>query len=170
MTWVRSASRGSVAIRAGVQEVREFLSDIPRCGRLMPSVRSLEPVGDSVYHYVLEEFSNGTVSLAPDYQARFDHSDPAALRWQPHGEHNFRSWGVFTTRAGANPDETILEIDTHADADLPVPAVMVPLVRPFANRSSAEVTRGFLANIKAAVESGASRTPAGPPAGDAGRS
>jgi hypothetical protein len=46
----------------------------------------------------------------------------------------------------------VLEIDTHADADLQVPTVMVPLVRPFANKSSAEVTKGFLDRIKAAVE------------------
>lgn len=154
MTWVRSKSRGSIGIRADVGAVRKFLTDVPRCGRLMPSVVSLEPVGDDVYHYVLEEFSNGTVSLAPDYETRFDLGDPAAIRWQPHGEHNFRSWGVFTTREGARPDETVLEIDTYADADLAVPAVMVPLVRPFANKSSAEVTKGFLGRIKAAVEAG----------------
>jgi hypothetical protein len=164
MTWVRSASRASIDIRADVRTVREFLRDIPRCGRLMPSVRSLEPAGEDVYHYVLEEFSNGTVSLAPDYEARFDLSDLAAIRWQPYGEHNFRSWGVFATREGTRPDETILEIDTHADADLAVPGVMVPLVRPFANRSSADVTKGFLASIKAAVEAGTADPPAQQPA------
>lgn len=154
MTWVRSASRASIEIRAGVRTVREFLCDVPRSGRLMPSVRRLEPVGDDVYHYELEEFSNGTVRLAPDYEARFDLTDRAAIRWEPHGQHNFRSWGALRTREGARSDETILEIDTHAEADLSVPAVMVPLVRPFANRSSDEVTKGFLSNIKAAVESG----------------
>ncbi|HET6211669.1 MAG TPA: SRPBCC family protein [Micromonosporaceae bacterium] len=152
MTWVRSTSRARIEIRAEARAVREFLSDVPRCGRLMPSVRSLEPIGDDVYHYVLEEFSNGTVSLAPDYETRFDLTDPAAIRWEPHGEHNFRSWGVFATREGAGPGETVLEIDTHADADLQVPTVMVPLVGPFANKSSAEVTKGFLDRIKAAVE------------------
>lgn len=158
MTWVRSSSKGSIEIHADLRTVREFLADVPRCGRLMPSVRSLEPVGDDVFRYVLEEFSNGTVSLAPDYESRFDRSDPAALRWEPHGEHNFRSWGVFATREGARPGETVLEISTHADADLSVPSVMVPLVRPFANRSSAEVTKGFLANIKAAVQAAAAES------------
>lgn len=152
MTWVRSQSRASIEIRAEVRAVREFLSDIPRCGRLMPSVRSLEPIGGDVYHYVLDEFSNGAVSLAPDYETRFDLSDPAAIRWEPHGEHNFRSWGVFATREGARPDETVLEIDTYADADVAVPAVMVPLVRPFANKASVETTKGFLSQVKAAVE------------------
>jgi hypothetical protein len=154
MTWVRSKSKARIEIRADVDTVRGFLSDVVRCGRLMPSVRTLEPIGDDIYRYVLEEFDNGSVSLAPDYEARFDRSDPAALRWEPYGEHNFRSWGVFATREGARPGETVLEIDTYADADLSVPAVMVPLVRPFANKSSADVTRGFLGRIKAAVEEG----------------
>lgn len=152
MTWVRSASRGSVQIDAAPDTVRAFLADIVHCGQLMPTVRSLSHEGRDIYRYELDEFSNGTVSLAPRYQARFDLTNPAEIRWEPYGEHNFRSWGTFRTRAGATPRETILEIDTHADADLSVPAVMVPLVRPFANRSSDEVTRGFLVNIKAAVE------------------
>ena len=152
MTWVRSQSKATIEIRAEVRAVREFLSDVVGCGLLMPSVRSLEPVGGDVYHYELDEFSNGAVSLAPDYQARFDLSDPAAIRWEPHGEHNFRSWGVFTTRDGAEPDETLLEIDTYADADVAVPPVMVPLVRPFANKASMETTKGFLDRIKEAVE------------------
>lgn len=152
MTWIRSSSRGSIQIRRDPGTVRSFLSDVVTCGRLMPSVEALEAVGDGVYHYRLAEFSNGAVSLAPDYELRFDLSEPAEIRWEPHGEHNFRSWGRFRTREGAVPDETILEIDTQADADVSVPAVMVPLVRPFANRSSADVTKGFLANIKTAVE------------------
>jgi carbon monoxide dehydrogenase subunit G len=153
MVWVRSTSKAAIDISADVDTVRTFLLDVPACGRLMPSVQSLEPLGDGVYHYRLEEFSNGAVSLAPDYEARFDVSDPAAIRWEPHGEHNFRSWGVFATMPGPVAGETVLEIDTHADADLAVASVMVPLVRPFANRSSATVTKGFLHNIKAAIES-----------------
>ncbi|HZN17188.1 MAG TPA: hypothetical protein VFB84_03210 [Micromonosporaceae bacterium] len=153
MTWVGSETRASTEIRADVDTVRKFLLDVPGCGRLMPSVCSLEPVGDDLYHYRLEEFSNGAVSLAPEYVARFDVSDPAEIRWEPHGEHNFKSWGVFRTTPGVGPDETVLEIDTRAEADLPVPAVMVPLVRPFASRSSNEVTTGFLRNIKNALES-----------------
>jgi hypothetical protein len=152
MTWVRSSSRGSMRMDASPDRLRAFLSDIVPCGLLMPTVRSLRHVSGQVYSYELDEFSNGTVSLAPRYEAQFDLRDPAAIRWEPHGEHNFRSWGAFLSRAGATPHEAILEIETHADADLSVPAVMVPLVRPFANRSSDEVTRGFLANIKAAVE------------------
>lgn len=155
MAWVRSASKDSIDIDTDVETVRQFLLDVATCGRLMPSVVSLEPVGDGIYHYTLEEFSNGAVSLAPDYEARFDVSDPAAIRWEPHGEHNFRSWGVLATRSGAVAGETLLEIDTHADANLAVATVMVPLVRPFANRSSAEVTKGYLRNIKAAVEKAA---------------
>lgn len=153
MTWVRSSSRGDVHIGANVADVRALLTDVVRCGQLMPTVRSLRHDHDDVYSYELDEFNNGTVSLAPKYQSRFDVTDPAEIRWEPYGEHNFRSWGTFRTREGATPDETILEIDTQADAQLSVPAVMVPLVRPFANRSSNEVTRGFLDNIRTALQS-----------------
>jgi hypothetical protein len=159
MVWIRTASRYDITIRTELETLQAFLLDIPKCGSLMPSVRNLDPLGDDVYHYVLEEFSNGAVSLAPDYEARFDKSNPAELRWEPHGEHNFRSWGAFRTTPGGVPGEVVLEIDTHAEADIKVADAVVPLVRPFAQRSSDEVTKGFLHNVKEAVEAqGADRS------------
>lgn len=153
MTWVKSEAKASVEIHADVDTVRKFLLDVPQCGRLMPSVKSIDPVGDDIYHYKLEEFSNGGVTLTPDYQVKFDVSDPAEISWEPYGEHNFKVWGVYRTAPGNGPNVTTLELDTQSEVDLPVPSVMVPLVRPFASRSNAEVTKGFLKNIKSALES-----------------
>lgn len=154
MTWVKTEAKGSIEIHADVDTVRKFLLDMPRCGRLMPSVEILEPVGADIYHYKLEALSNGGVTFTPEYDVKFDPSDPAEIRWEPYGEGNFKVWGVLRTAPGAGPNETVLEIDTRSEADVPVPGVMVPLIRPFASRSSNEVTKGFLKNIKSALESG----------------
>lgn len=152
MPWVRSSSKRFIVLSRPLEAVRELLLDIVECGRLMPSVVDLEETEPGVFHYRLEEFSDGAVRFTPEYESRFDTSDPGNIRWQPHGEHDFRSWGVFHTEAGAVDGETVLEIDTRSEANLDIDPILVPVVEPFARRSSDEVTVGFLERIKARLE------------------
>jgi len=161
VVWIRTQCKQSTVLRGDLDGVRRLLLDIPRCGRLMPSVRSLDSRGGDVYHYQLDTFSNGAISMMPDYETRFDTSDPGAIRWEPHGEHNFRSWGAFRTTAGPVDGEVVVEIDTHAEADVAIDRVLIPLVEPFARQFMREVTTGFLANIKQVAESGATEPPHG---------
>src|SRR5262249_15199472 len=117
MTWVQSSSQRSVVLRADLERAREFLGRIAEGGRLMPGVEELTEVAPGVFHYRLAEFSDGAVRFTPDYETRFDAADPGNLRWEPHGEHNFRSWGVFHTEPGAVAGETVLEISVRSEAD-----------------------------------------------------
>jgi len=154
MTWVHSSSERSVVLRADLERVRAFLGRIVECGRLMPGVVDLAEVQPGVFHYQLEEFSDGAVRFTPDYETRFDTADPGNLRWEPHGEHNFRSWGVFHTEPGAVDGETVLEISTRSEADLAIDPILIPLVEPFARLSTEQVTQGFLARIQERLEAG----------------
>jgi carbon monoxide dehydrogenase subunit G len=160
VVWIRTQCKLSTVIASDPDAVRALLSDIEGCGRLMPSVHTLEGRGDDIYHYRLDAFSNGAISMTPDYETRFDTTDPAQIRWAPYGEHNFRSWGTFRTTAGPATGETVLEIDTRAEADVAIDPVLIPLVEPFARQFMREVTAGFLANIKQAVESPTQRSDA----------
>jgi hypothetical protein len=153
MVWIRSASRRSVTIRTDRERLRALLLDVVGCGRLMPGVEELERVGDDLFHYRLARVSNGAVNFTADYVNRFDTGDPDAITWEPHGEHNFRSWGTFRVTDGPVPGELNLEIDTRAEASVDVAKVVVILIEPFARRESDQVTKGFLAAIQSALES-----------------
>ncbi|MFC3575143.1 hypothetical protein ACFOZ0_18050 [Streptomyces yaanensis] len=155
MVSIRSASVAGIEVKAEPAAVRALLLDVVGCGLLMPGVESLTAEGDDVYHYVLATISNGAVSHTPDHRTRFDTTDPAAIRWEPVGEHNFRSWGVFRTSPGNATGTTYLEIDTRSEADVDIAPVVLPLVEPFARQQSDQVTEGFLAAVKERVESGA---------------
>ncbi|MFF8863310.1 hypothetical protein ACF08B_14810 [Streptomyces sp. NPDC015139] len=155
MVSIRSASLAGTEIGAAPDAVRRLLLDVVGCGLLMPGVESLTAEGDDVYHYVLATLSNGAVSHTPDHRTRFDTGDPARIRWEPVGAHNFRSWGEFRTTPGTGPGTTYLEIDTRSEADVDIAPVVLPLVEPFARQQSDEVTEGFLAAIKDRLESGA---------------
>jgi carbon monoxide dehydrogenase subunit G len=154
MAWIRSASNRTVTIRTDRKQLHALLLDVANCGRLMPGVEELAEVGDDLYHYRLAPVSNGAVTFTPDYVAKFDTSDPDAITWQPHGEHNFRTWGTFRVSDGPVPGELTLQIDTKSEASVPVAPVVVVLIEPFARKESDEVTVGFLAAIADAVTAG----------------
>lgn len=157
MTWVRSASDKSVTVRCGRERLRTLLGDVTGCGKLMPGVESLERVegggaAEEVYHYRLATVSNGAVTFTPEYEARFDTSDPDAITWEPHGEHNFRSWGTFHIEDGAGEGEQRVRIETRTEASVDVAPVVVVLIEPFAQKETDEATEGFLEAIKEAAE------------------
>jgi hypothetical protein len=153
MAWVKFSTKKSAVIRASLDDVQTFLLRIAECGHLMPGVRTLEEVGPNVYHYVLEEVSNGAIRFTPDYEVRFDISDSGKIRWEPHGEHNFRSWGVYRTEPTPSLGEVVLEIETRAEASVPVDPILVPMLQPFAKLSSDKVTEQFIHRIKDRIES-----------------
>jgi hypothetical protein len=152
MVWIRSATKRSITIRTDRERLLTLLRDVVGTGRLMPGVEKLEQVGDDLYHYRLAQVSNGAVVFTPDYVARWDTTNPDAISWEPHGEHNFRSWGTLRISNGPVPDELILEIDTRSEASVDVASVVVVLIEPFAKKESEEITAGFLAAIRDAAE------------------
>jgi len=152
MVWIRSGTTKSTRVRAGLAEVRELLLDVERAGLLMPGVNSLTHVSGAVYHYALDPITNGAVHLVPDYEATFDTTDPGHITWEPHGEHNFRSWGAFTTRESGVDGEVVLEISTRSEASVQVAPIMVTLIEPFAQMQTDEITAGFLDRLRDELE------------------
>lgn len=153
MVWIRTKSKHDTVIRTSRDALRELLLDVVGCGKLMPGVEELTKVGDDLYHYRLTEVSNGVVRFTPEHVAKYDTSNPDAITWEPHGEHNFHSWGTFRISDGPTPDEVVLEIDTRSEASLDVARVVVVLIEPFAQKESDDITKGFLKAIRNKLES-----------------
>lgn len=153
MVWIRTKSKRDITIRTSREALHALLTDVVTCGKLMPGVEELTKIGDDLYHYRLKEVSNGVIKFTPQHTARFDVSNPDAITWEPHGEHNFKSWGVFRVSDGPTPNEQVLEIDTRSEASIDVARVMVMLIEPFAQKESDDITKGFLAAIRNALES-----------------
>lgn len=149
MSWIRSSARRSAVIKCGLPTLRAFLLDIVRCAQLMPSLRAVSEVAPRVLHYRLEEFSNGAVRFVPDYRVQFELSDSGNIRWQPFGENSFRSSGAFRTEPGPTERESFLEISAASEAEVPVNAIMIPLLEPFANDAAERVTTEYLRRIDA---------------------
>ena len=154
MTWVESSSKQSITICAELSRVVDFLKDVTSCAKLMPGVRAVEQLEPGVLHYQLEEFSNGAISFAADYQARFDTSDPMHITWEPHGDHNFRSTGTFRAKPSGVDGEVILEIEVASSADVDIDPILQPMVEPFAQQSTEVVTEEYLRALKQHLELG----------------
>jgi carbon monoxide dehydrogenase subunit G len=153
MVWIRSGTTKSVRVRASLDRVRGLLLDVERAGMLMPGVTSLTNVGGSVHHYALDPITNGAVHLVPDYESTFDTADAGNITWEPHGEHNFRSWGRFTTTESGVEGEVVLEISTRSEASVEVAPIMVTLIEPFAQMQTDQITTGFLDRLRDELES-----------------
>jgi len=153
MVWIRTKTARETTIRTSREALRALLLDVVECGRLMPGVEELSDLGQNLYHYRLAEVSNGVVVFRPDYVAKFDVSDPDTITWEPHGEHNFRSWGTFRISDGPSPEEIVLRIDMRSEANVDVARVVVVLIEPFAQKETNDVTTGFLAAIRDRLES-----------------
>ncbi|MFI5495812.1 hypothetical protein [Actinoplanes sp. NPDC051859] len=152
MVWIRTKTAKETTIRTSKEALRALLLDVTGCGRLMPGVEEMESIGDGLYHFRLAEVSNGVVRFQPDYVAKYDVSDPDAITWEPHGEHNFKSWGTYQVLDGPTPDEVVLRIDMRSEANVDVARVVVVLIEPFAQKETTDVTVGFLAAIKDRLE------------------
>ncbi|CRK55112.1 hypothetical protein [Alloactinosynnema sp. L-07] len=152
MVWIRSKSKREITIRTDRETLRRTVAAVLDTGRLMPGVDEMTDLGEGRYHLRLATVSNGAVVFTPDYEASYDTTDADLVTWEPHGEHNFRTWGHFRISDGAAAGEQILEIETRAEASVDVAAVVVILIEPFAQKESDEATEGFLTAIRDSVE------------------
>jgi carbon monoxide dehydrogenase subunit G len=152
MTWIESSSSQTITLRAALPRVLDLLRDFATCARLMPGVRSVEQIERDVLHYQLEEFSNGAIAFTPDYRARFDVSEPTHVRWEPEGQHNFRSSGSFRVTPGPVDGELLLTIEVKSAADVEVDPILVAMVEPFAQQSTDQVTEQYLQALKHHLE------------------
>jgi hypothetical protein len=156
MARVRAAARRRTIIKVPVDDLHAFILQVERCGQLMPAMEVMKHVEDDIYHYRLVSMSDGSMDFTPDYHVRFDTSDPANVRWAPHGKANFESTGVFRSSPGPMPNESTLEIDVSTFAEVDIDPLMLALVEPLAHNACEQVTDEYLSRIKSQLEGAAS--------------
>ncbi|HET8932559.1 MAG TPA: hypothetical protein VFN67_03925 [Polyangiales bacterium] len=161
MAKVRAAAKRRTTIQVPVSELQALIVQVEKVGQWMPAAEVMKHVQGDVYHYRLVNMSDGSMDFTPDYHVTFDISDPANVRWEPHGEANFVSRGVFRSLPGPVPEESVLEIDVSTHAEVDIDPLMLPLVEPLARDACEQVTEEYLKRIKADLESVSNRQDVG---------
>jgi len=115
--------------RATPEQVKDLLSDPATWRMHQDEIESSTVVDDRTLDIVLKEHTHGPAKFQGRYRCRWTRTDNGA-RWDSEPGANFAVNGAVTVRAaGSGSEVTWTE---SVEADVPVPRLMVRVVRPIA--------------------------------------
>lgn len=117
--------------RASVEQVQAFLSDPQTWVKHQEEFEHAQPVGDDALQITLKEHTHGPAKFQGKYQCRWSRTTDGA-RWDSEANANFAVNGQVRVRSAASGTEVTWT--ESVDADVPVPRLMVRVVRPVAER------------------------------------
>ena len=135
-------------VRAKFDQVFALLSDVPRSVSHFPKVDRLTDLGDGVYKWEMHKVGTAQVNLQTVYASRYV-SDKAAgtVTWTPvQGVGNARvggSWKI-TDKQGQS---THCVLRTQGTVDVPLPALMKPVVGPVVEGEFERLVEKYIANL-----------------------
>lgn len=135
-------------VRAKYEQVFGLLSDVPASVSHFPKVDKLTDLGDGVYQWEMHKVGTAQVNLQTVYASKYV-SDPAkgTVRWTPvKGVGNAQvggSWKI-TDRKGQST-HCVLKID--GTVDVPLPALMKPVVQPVVEGEFEKLVEKYIANL-----------------------
>ena len=135
--------------RASVDQVCTFLSDPDTWLQHQGEIESSVPVTDRTLDVTLREHTHGPAKFQARYRCTWARTADGA-RWDSEDGANFSVHGQVRARAVAGGTEVTW---TEAcDADVPVPRLMVRVVRPVAERLMARGLDRFVTTIQAELD------------------
>jgi len=143
----------SVTIAAPRERVYAYLWDVVGSSHCVPDLASCERVDADTYRFVSRERSAGPVSMVARYTARYEGNGVDTIRFEslPIEEDNTDVCGTFVLESVADTSTRVRVTQTIAP-DTPVPRLMQGLIRSFVQREAASAVRGFLDNVRQAIE------------------
>lgn len=153
MTGVEAQIRRTAVLDAERPRVWERLSDVSRLDRLMPDVDAYDEV-EHGWRWQLEARRVIGYRIQPRFTVTYDLSPPERLAFaHVSGERGDTagSDGAFTLRPVGDGTEVAFELSVRIDVD--VPSFLRGPVRQILRDEVREMVDGFLANLRAAVDS-----------------
>lgn len=147
MAWLEGSHSETRTIAKPVDTVKAHFGDLETIIANSADVETATVDGDTI-HYVLKMQDHGLVQFQGDYKVTYT---PTAdgLTWQPTGEGNTKQSGSVIFRAVG--DGTELEFSETLSINLPIPAVMAPMIKPMVGKMLAGELKGFLDRMSAAL-------------------
>ena len=135
-------------VRAGFDEVFALLSDVPRSVAHFPKVEKLTDLGDGVYKWEMQKVGTAQVHLQTVYASKYT-SDRArgSVAWTPvKGVGNALvggSWKI--TDQNGKSTKCVLKIE--GTVDVPLPALMKPVVAPVIEGEFEKLVEKYIDNL-----------------------
>ena len=134
-------------VKAALADVFAVLSDVPTSASFYPGVDQLVDLGGNTYRWEMEKIGINHLTLQTVYASRYTSSKAkGTVNWVPvPGEGNARVSGSWTLSA-AKPG-THVALAVQAELDLPLPALMKPVVHPLVEAEFERLTERYIDNL-----------------------
>lgn len=134
-------------VKAGLQDVFDLVSDVPRSVSHFPKVQQLDDLGGGAYRWTMERVGTAQVHVQTVYASQY-RSDrhKGTVVWTPvPGVGNAQvggSWTLSETRKG-----TKLQLRLQGVAEMPLPALMKVVVEPVVKAEFEKLLEAYIANL-----------------------
>ncbi|MFO1263256.1 MAG: SRPBCC family protein [Rhodoferax sp.] len=134
-------------VKASVADVFGVLADVPTSASFYPGVDQLVDLGGNAYRWEMEKIGLPHLTLQTIYASRYtSNKAKGTVSWTPvPGEGNARvsgSWKITTAKPG-----THVVLAVQAELDLPLPAMMKPVLHPLVQAEFERLTERYIDNL-----------------------
>jgi len=143
----------SVTIAAPLERVYGFLWDVVGSSCCIPDLATCERTGPETYRFVSKARSAGPVTMVARYTARYEGNgvDRITFGSVAAADDNTDVRGTLVLQRTAG-DATRVRLTQTIAPDTPVPRLLQGLLRSFVQNEAVAATRGFLGNVRRALE------------------
>jgi carbon monoxide dehydrogenase subunit G len=135
------------AVKAGVKEVFDILSDVPTSVAFFPKVEQLVDLGGGVYRWEMEKVGTAQVNIQTVYASKYvSNRAKGSVVWTPvKGEGNALvggSWKITEQKKG-----TALELKISGTVEVPLPGLMKMVVAPVVKGEFEKLVEKYIDNL-----------------------
>ena len=135
------------AVRAGLDEVFGVLADVPDSASHFPRVHRLVDLGGGAFRWEMERTGVSQITHQTVYASRYVADRGAGtVTWTPvPGEGNAEIAGRW--RASDRAGHTHLVLEVRGEMQIPLPALMQPVVAPVVRAEFEKLVETYIANL-----------------------
>jgi polyketide cyclase/dehydrase/lipid transport protein len=143
----------SLTIAAPPEHVYAFLWDVVGSSGWIPDLATCERAGPDTYRFVSKERAAGPVTMVARYTARYEGNGADRITFEsiPVEDDNTDVRGTLVLERTAG-DGTRVRLTQTIAPDTPVPRLLQGLLRSFVQGEAVAATRGFLGNVRRALD------------------
>lgn len=134
-------------VKANVADVFNVLADVPTSASFYPGVDQLVDLGGNAYRWEMEKIGLPHLTLQTVYASRYTSNKAKGIvSWTPvQGEGNARVTGSWKISAAKPGTHVVLAV--QAELDLPLPAMMKPVLHPLVEAEFERLTERYIDNL-----------------------
>lgn len=134
-------------VKASAKEVFKVLADVPTSASFYPGVDQLVDEGNNIYRWEMEKIGISHIQLQTVYTSKyFSDAAKGTVEWVPiKDEGNAQVAGSWTITKNKKSTHVLLQV--KCAVDVPLPALMKPVIEPLVEFEFERLTERYIHNL-----------------------